>query len=42
MEVGPGSIVLIHGDLLHWSVPNTSPKPRPAYVLHIAETAKGY
>jgi phytanoyl-CoA hydroxylase len=37
LEVGPGSIVLLHGSFLHYSKPNTSDKQRHAYTLHIVE-----
>ena len=37
LEVAPGSIVLLHGQFLHYSKPNTSDKQRHAYTLHVVE-----
>ena len=33
-----GSIVLLHGDLVHFSQENTSPEQRHAYTMHIVES----
>ena len=33
-----GSLVLIHGQVLHRSAKNTSPHPRHAYTFHMVET----
>ena len=38
LETAPGSIVLLHGNLTHFSHKNTSGKQRHAYTLHILET----
>ena len=41
LETPPGSIVLLHGNFLHFSHKNTNPdKQRHAYTLHIVEGAK--
>lgn len=42
LEVGPGSIVLLHGSFLHWSQPNRSDQQRHAYTLHVVEGQDGY
>ena len=42
LEVGPGSIVLLHGSFLHFSEKNTSDLQRHAYTLHIVEQTEGY
>ena len=36
--VKKGSLVLIHGQVMHKSHPNTSDKPRHAYTFHMVET----
>ena len=41
-EVKAGSLVLIHGNLLHKSEKNTSPKGRIIYTFHIIEGADGW
>ena len=41
-EVKAGSLVLIHGNLLHKSERNTSPKGRIIYTFHIIEGADGW
>lgn len=41
LEMPSGSVVVIHGDLVHLSHPNTSEKSRHAYSIHIIETGKG-
>eukprot|EP00350_Pseudokeronopsis_sp_OXSARD2_P007541 CAMPEP_0170563816 /NCGR_PEP_ID=MMETSP0211-20121228/69041_1 /TAXON_ID=311385 /ORGANISM="Pseudokeronopsis sp., Strain OXSARD2" /LENGTH=109 /DNA_ID=CAMNT_0010882495 /DNA_START=29 /DNA_END=356 /DNA_ORIENTATION=- len=41
IEVKAGSIVLIHGNLLHFSHKNTSEVQRHSYVLHMAEGKEG-
>ncbi|RID45278.1 hypothetical protein BRARA_I02020 [Brassica rapa] len=38
IEMKPGSIVAIHGDLIHQSFENLSPKSRHAYSLHVVES----
>lgn len=38
LEVKKGSIVLLHGDFVHFSEANTSELERHAYTLHIVET----
>jgi phytanoyl-CoA hydroxylase len=38
IEVPAGSVVLLHGDLVHWSDINSSDKSRHAYTLHVVET----
>lgn len=41
-EVAAGSLVLIHGNLLHKSERNTSPRGRIIYTFHIIEGADGW
>ncbi|XP_021896219.1 phytanoyl-CoA dioxygenase [Carica papaya] len=38
IEVKAGSLVVLHGDLIHQSFENQSPKSRHAYSLHVVET----
>ncbi|KAK4753833.1 hypothetical protein SAY87_001937 [Trapa incisa] len=38
VEVKAGSLVIIHGDLIHQSFENISPKSRHAYSLHVVDT----
>ncbi|KAJ8747789.1 hypothetical protein K2173_002185 [Erythroxylum novogranatense] len=38
IEVKAGSLVVIHGDLIHQSFENMSPKSRHAYSLHVVDT----
>ncbi|XWS34492.1 hypothetical protein CRYUN_Cryun21dG0042900 [Craigia yunnanensis] len=38
IEVKAGSLVVIHGDLIHQSVENQSPNSRHAYSLHVVDT----
>jgi phytanoyl-CoA hydroxylase len=38
LEVEKGSVVLLHGDFVHYSHPNTSPYQRHAYTLHLVES----
>ncbi|KAI4379103.1 hypothetical protein MLD38_005440 [Melastoma candidum] len=38
IEVKAGSLVLIHGDLIHQSFENTSSKSRHAYSIHVVDT----
>lgn len=42
LEVGPGSIVLLHGSFLHFSEKNLSDQQRHAYTIHVVESADGY
>jgi len=37
VEVPSGTLVIMHGSLVHFSKPNTSEKSRHAYTLHIIE-----
>jgi phytanoyl-CoA hydroxylase len=41
LECDPGSLVLIHHSVVHWSAPNTSSDPRHAYTIHVIDTADG-
>jgi len=36
-----GTLVLLHGSVVHWSAPNTGPASRHAFTLHIAEGGRG-
>jgi phytanoyl-CoA hydroxylase len=38
LEVEKGSVVLLHGDFVHFSHPNTSSQQRHAYTLHLVES----
>ncbi|KAL0539602.1 hypothetical protein IC582_023818 [Cucumis melo] len=38
IEVKAGSLVVIHGDVIHQSFENQSPKSRHAYSLHVVDT----
>lgn len=38
LEVEKGSVVLLHGDFVHYSENNTSPYQRHAYTLHVVES----
>eukprot|EP01083_Nonionella_stella_P077455 211554_1 len=38
LPVKRGTLVLIHGSLIHFSDPNTSDKPRHAFTVHIIES----
>ncbi|KAF9894521.1 hypothetical protein FE257_006405 [Aspergillus nanangensis] len=42
LEVKAGSLVLIHGNVLHKSEKNTSPRSRYAYTFHVIESADGW
>jgi hypothetical protein len=37
-----GSMILIHGQLVHWSHGNTSEHPRNAFSLHVIEGSYNY
>ncbi|XP_024379831.1 phytanoyl-CoA dioxygenase [Physcomitrium patens] len=38
VEMKAGSLILLHGDLVHQSYENKSSKQRPAYSIHVIET----
>lgn len=42
VEVGEGALVIIHGNLPHFSKANTSPLSRLAYIMHIVEGRTKY
>ncbi|KAJ5299931.1 Phytanoyl-CoA dioxygenase domain-containing protein 1 [Penicillium atrosanguineum] len=42
LNVKAGSLVLIHGNVLHKSEKNTSPRSRFAYTFHVIEGAEGW
>ncbi|EPS27069.1 Phytanoyl-CoA dioxygenase domain-containing protein 1 [Penicillium oxalicum] len=42
LTVKAGSLVLIHGNVLHKSEKNTSPRSRYAYTFHVIEGAEGW
>lgn len=42
LEVQEGALVLLHGLLPHMSHENRSPRPRPAYALHLIDGACSY
>ena len=41
LDIKAGSLVLIHGNVLHKSEKNTSPNSRFAYTFHVIEGAEG-
>jgi ectoine hydroxylase-related dioxygenase (phytanoyl-CoA dioxygenase family) len=42
LDIKAGSLVLIHGNVLHKSEKNTSPNSRYAYTFHVIEGAEGW
>ena len=42
LDIKAGSLVLIHGNVLHKSEKNTSPHSRFAYTFHVIEGADGW
>jgi len=42
IECPAGTLVLIHGAVVHWSAPNTSETARPAFSMHACEGAEGF
>lgn len=42
LEIKAGTLVLIHGALVHWSDANKSDKSRYAYSIHVVEGAEGF
>lgn len=42
LDVKAGSLILIHGNVLHKSEKNTSPRSRYAYTFHVIESADGW
>jgi phytanoyl-CoA hydroxylase len=40
LEVKTGSLVVLHDAVVHFSKPNTSTVPRPAYSIHIADISQ--
>ncbi|PYH97119.1 hypothetical protein BO71DRAFT_150040 [Aspergillus ellipticus CBS 707.79] len=42
LDVKAGSLVLIHGNVLHKSEKNTGPRSRFAYTFHVIEGAEGW
>jgi phytanoyl-CoA hydroxylase len=42
LEVEPGTLVVFHGLLPHYSAPNRSPRSRHAYTLHAVDAAAAY
>jgi len=42
LEVGAGTLIVLHGLLPHWSGPNTSGTSRHAYTLHVIEGSADY
>ncbi len=42
LEVGAGTLVVLHGLLPHWSGTNRSPRSRHAYSVHCIEERAGY
>lgn len=41
LPAAAGTLVLLHGAVLHWSAPNTGAASRHAFTLHIAEGGRG-
>ncbi|MFM1745152.1 MAG: hypothetical protein RLZZ630_1089 [Bacteroidota bacterium] len=42
LEVQKGTCIVLHGHLPHYSLPNTSGKPRPAYAIHTIDSRAYY
>lgn len=42
LEVKKGTCIVLHGLLPHYSLPNTSGKPRPAYAIHTIDRRAAY
>jgi phytanoyl-CoA hydroxylase len=42
LEVAPGTLVLLHSALVHYSAENTSPLPRHAYSIHCVDNTAEY
>jgi phytanoyl-CoA hydroxylase len=42
LEAKKGSVVLLHGDFVHFSYSNSSEKQRHAYTIHVVETGGEY
>ena len=42
LEAKKGTVILLHGDFVHFSYKNSSDKERHAYTLHLVEGKKGY
>jgi phytanoyl-CoA hydroxylase len=42
LEMNPGSLLLIHHSLVHWSNANTSPLSRHAYTFHVIDTSENF
>jgi ectoine hydroxylase-related dioxygenase (phytanoyl-CoA dioxygenase family) len=42
LDIKAGSLVLIHGNVLHKSEKNTGDKSRFAYTFHVIEGAEGW
>jgi phytanoyl-CoA hydroxylase len=38
LDAEKGTVVLLHGDFVHFSYPNTSPNQRHAYTVHVVES----
>ena len=38
LEAKSGTVILLHGDLVHYSYANVSPMKRHAYTMHVVES----
>lgn len=42
LPAAKGTLIVLHGTLPHWSAPNTSPRSRHAYTLHVIDGQAEY
>ncbi|MEM7405655.1 MAG: phytanoyl-CoA dioxygenase family protein [Pseudomonadota bacterium] len=42
LEAPAGTLVVLHGELAHWSAPNTSSRSRHAYAVHVVDGRARY
>ena len=42
LEVPGGTLVVLHGELPHWSAPNRTARSRHAYTLHVVDGEATY
>lgn len=42
LPVPRGSVIVLHGALVHWSAQNRSPRSRHAYTVHMIEGSLPY
>ncbi len=42
LPAAKGTLIVLHGTFPHWSAPNTSPRSRHAYTLHVIDGQAEY